>query len=136
MGGSLTWRILWELGLARLKAFSEVLVKDDQVIVRKNDRDVCIMHGMVRTHSVTDARHGDGLSRALTDFRRDPIDKLELFRVDDERVWERREAAPPRMIFFPSQRHVTTPLSPAALTVSPRRLAGSSGTCIRGTRRP
>ena len=59
-GGSLTWRILWELGLARLKTFSEVLVKDDRVIVRKNNRDVCVMHGMVRTHSVTDAKRGDG----------------------------------------------------------------------------
>ena len=34
-------------------------------------------------------------TQALTDFRRDPIDKLKLFRVDDERVRERREAALP-----------------------------------------
>src|ERR1700722_14104819 len=35
-------------------------------------------------------------SRIFTKFSRDPIHKLELFRMDDERIWERRKARLPK----------------------------------------
>ena len=65
-------------------------------------------------------KHGDALDRALTNFSRDPIDKLELFRVDDERIWERREAAPPKTISLLSATcNQWSTSGTLALTVSP-----------------
>jgi hypothetical protein len=39
----LTRRLLREFGLAKLEAFSEVLVEHDTVIIRKDDWDVCLI---------------------------------------------------------------------------------------------
>jgi hypothetical protein len=45
----LTRRVLREFGLARLEAFSEVLVEHDRVTIRKNYWDVCLIK--YRTHT-------------------------------------------------------------------------------------
>ena len=41
-GSVLTRCVFREFGLTRLKAFSTVLVKNDRVIIREDDWDICI----------------------------------------------------------------------------------------------
>ena len=52
----LTWRVPREFGLARLEAFSEVLVEYDRVTIRKDDWDVCLIKDGTHTQGQGELR--------------------------------------------------------------------------------